>query len=98
MNNMLTIEEVKKHLAVEQDKIEELLSSGKLQAYKIGGAYIRFRKEDVLNLSYELGISKDKGPAKVTFGSRIFDFWRFNNFYIISLALVGALIYLVFAS
>jgi len=85
---MLSIEEVKNYLQVEQDEIERYITQGKLHAYKIGGTYIRFRKEEVLNL---LGSSKKKKerPAML---ARIADFWRFNNFYIVSLMLILILI------
>jgi len=96
MNNMLSLEEVKHFLDVEQEEIERYLSSGKLHAFKIGGAYLRFRKEDVINLRFEIAPSKIKTAPKFSFLSRLLDFWQFNNFYIISLILAGVIIYLIF--
>lgn len=97
MNNMLSLEEVKSFLEVQQPQIEKYLKEGKLHAYKIGGTYIRFRKEEVLNLRYELPRPRDKKAASNrSVFSRIFDFWRFNNFYLISLAVVGGLLFLLF--
>lgn len=94
---MLSIEEVKSFLDVQQPQIEKFLKEGKLHAYKIGGTYIRFRKEEVLTLRHELPRPSDKkAAAKRSFFSRVFDFWRFNNFYIVSLAIVGGLLYLLF--
>lgn len=94
MNSMLSIEEVKNYLQVEQEDIERYISQGKLHAYKIGGTYIRFRKEEVLNLRYDVGSSKKKKERPPVL-SRIADFWRFNNFYILSLTLIGVLIFLL---
>lgn len=88
MNNMLTFEEVKAFLDLEQSELERLLQQGKLHAYKIGGTYIRFRKEEVINLGYEIKPSRPKLPARKTALSVIGDFWRFNNFYIVSLLIV----------
>ena len=98
MNNMLTLEEVKSYLEVEQQEIEKYIGQGKLHAYKIGGTYLRFRKEEVLNLRYELAPAAKKKKPRAGFGSRVYDFWRFNNFYIISLVLVGALVYFLVRS
>jgi len=95
MNNMLTLEEVKGYLEVEQQAVEKYIEQGKLHAYKIGGTYIRFRKEEVLNLRFEVAPSTRKKKANPTLGSRLYDFWQFNNFYILSLALVSALVYLI---
>lgn len=97
MDNMLTVEEVKNFLGVEQADIEKFLKTGKLHAYKIGGTYLRFRKEEVLTLRSEL-FPKKKGGAKVSVFSRIADFWRFNNFYIISLLIVIGLAFLALRS
>ena len=93
MNNMLSFEEVKNFLGLSQEDLEKYLKSGKLRAYKIGGTYLRFRKEEVLNLRSELRPVKAKTSGSA--GSRAADFWRFNNFYIISLLVVVALIALI---
>jgi excisionase family DNA binding protein len=94
MNNMLTIEEVKSFLDVDQTELEKHLKAGKLHAYKIGGTYLRFRKEEVLNLRSELMPKKPAGSS-VSMGSRLGDFWRFNNFYIVSLVIVVAIVVLI---
>ncbi len=94
MNNMLTLEEVKNFLEIDQQQLENHLKQGRLPAYKIGGTYLRFRKEDVLNLHFEHLSKKTKDQSPPLF-SRLYDFWRFNNFYIISLLLVIALVILV---
>lgn len=69
---------------------------GRLHAYKIGGAYLRFRKDEVLNLKQEL-FSGSKKPS-ISLFSRIRNFWRFNNFYIVSLALIAVLLYVMVRS
>lgn len=92
---MLTLEEVKNYLELEQEELENYISQGKLNAYKIGGAYLRFRKEDVLNLRYEIAPSFKKKKNKPNFFTRILDFWLFNNFYILSIILVVTVAYFV---
>ena len=94
MNNMLSLEEVKNFLEIDDPQLEKYLKQGKLSAYKIGGTYLRFRKEDVLNLRFELLPKKGKGQP-VSLLARAGDFWRFNNFYILSLLLVALLAFFV---
>lgn len=94
MNSMLTLEEVKNFLQVSQDEIENLLKNGRLNAYKIGGSYIRFRKEEVMTLRQERQPAKSRSGSRGFF-SRIADLWRFNNFYIVSAVLLGVLIFLI---
>jgi len=93
MNNMLTLDEVKNFLEVEQQVIEKFIQDEVLHAYKIGGVYIRFRKEEVLSLKYDVLLKKKKTGASVSFGQRLWNFWRFNNFYIISVLIIMALAY-----
>lgn len=96
MNNLLSSEEVKRFLEVEEPDLEGLMELGKLHAYKIGGTYLRFRKEEVLNLKQELFSGVKKSP--ISLFSRAHNFWRFNNFYIISLTLIAVLLYVMVRS
>ncbi|EFK96904.1 hypothetical protein LDC_1067 [sediment metagenome] len=99
MNNLLTLEEVKSFLESDQRELEEYIKQGKLRAFKIGGSFIRFRKEEVLTLRHEILPRKGKHASlRPSFFSRIYDFWLFNNFYIISLMIVVALALLVLRS
>ena len=91
MNNMLTLDEVKNFLEVEQQVVEKFIQDGVLHAYKIGGVYIRFRKEEVLSLKYDVLLKKKKTAGPGSFGQRLWNFWRFNNFYIISILIIAAL-------
>lgn len=95
MNNMLTLEEVKDYLEVDQHSIEKFIRQEKLRAYRIGGEYLRFRKEDVLNLQQEiLPAGKLRKPSQ-TFFSRVSDFWRFNNIYLLAVILLVLLTFFV---
>ena len=91
---MLTLEEVKNFLQASQESVEGLLKNGRLHAYKIGGSYIRFRKEEVMNLRQEIRPAHIKGAARSLLG-QLADFWRFNNFYIVSAVLVALLIFFI---
>ena len=91
---MLTAEEVKNFLEVDQPLFDQFLKEGKLHAYKIGGTYLRFRKEDVLNLRAQR-MPKKPRHGKASLLARAGDFWRFNNFYIISLLIALAVIWVV---
>jgi len=93
MNNMLTLDEVKNFLEVEQQVIEKFIQDDVLHAYKIGGVYIRFRKEEVLGLKYDVLLKKKNTGTSGSFGQQLWNFWRFNNFYIISVLIILALAY-----
>lgn len=97
MNNLLSPEEVKRFLEVSEEEIDRYIHQGKLQAYKIGGTYLRFRKEDILTLKQEIHPGK-KTRLAVPWWTRLYDFWRFNNFYILSLIFVALLFYFAIRS
>jgi hypothetical protein len=90
---MLTLDEVKNFLEVEQQVIEKFIQDEVLHAYKIGGVYIRFRKEEVLGLKYDVLLKKKKDGDAGSLGQRLWNFWRFNNFYIISVLIIAVLAY-----
>jgi hypothetical protein len=89
MDNMLTVEEVKRFLEIDEKQLEKYLRQGRLHAYKIGGSYLRFRKDEALNLRHEIVPGGTKNRNSLL--SRIGDFWHFNNFYIISILIVIAI-------
>jgi len=93
VDSLLSAEEVKAFLEVQDPQLNHLIQKGKLQAFKIGGAYLRFRKDEVLAIHQELHPSK-KAKRSTPWFARARDFWRFNNFYILSL-LVIAILFLV---
>lgn len=97
MDNLLSLEEARRFLGFADGEIDRLIQSGKLQAYKIGGTYLRFRKDDILTLKQELRSGKGKAFS-LPWLVRVREFWRFNNFYIISLFLIAVLFFIVIRS
>lgn len=97
MNNLLSAEEVKRFLEIEEPDLKGLVDLGKLHAYRIGGTYLRFRKEEVLNVKQEFQAGKKSGPL-IPWFVRVRDFWRFNNFYILSLLFIVLLFLVVVRS
>ncbi|OQA56780.1 MAG: hypothetical protein BWY42_00811 [Candidatus Omnitrophica bacterium ADurb.Bin277] len=93
MNNMLTLDEVKNYLDIGQPELEKLIRNDLLHAYKVGGVYLRFRKEEVLNLKLDVLPKKKKTGPRVSVWHKVVDFWRFNNFYILSLFVIIGLLY-----
>jgi len=97
VNNLLSAEEVKQLLELDEGRLEHLIQQGKLHAYKIGGTYLRFRKDEVLILNQEFHAHK-KANLSVPWSTRLRNFWRFNNFYILSLLLIAVLVFFVVRS
>jgi len=92
---LLTVREVSIILNVSEKEVMDLAQLGTIPAYKVGGVFLRFKKEQV----YEYCKSAHPSSTKVNFRKtiplqeRISDFFYFNDFYILS----GLLIFLLLA-
>jgi excisionase family DNA binding protein len=128
---LLTIREVAEHLKVSEEEVKRLVDIGEIPAYRIGGSFLRFRREQLDAIQREIdevetdptpkarpALDKRGRPAHTytdlerdikrkepvtrqydyTFTERIKDFFYFNDFYIISFAIIFSLIYLIFRS
>ena len=108
---LLTIEEVARHLGLSEKAVEELVKSGELPAYRIGGSLLRFKKEQLEiyrkrrnsgamargQLSPERRQSiKTSDSAKYSFWEKLEDFLYYNDFYILSLILLILIVLVVF--
>jgi excisionase family DNA binding protein len=51
---LITVKEAAEFLGIPRIKIRELVEKGELPAYKIGGKFIRFRKEQVETIQNEI--------------------------------------------
>ena len=93
----ITLRETAQILAVSEKKVMELIESGKLQAYKIADQFLRLKRSEVVNMrsSGEViseNITYDYSPAE-----KFRDFFYFNDFYLITFAVVGILLYIIFS-
>jgi excisionase family DNA binding protein len=92
MEGMLTLKEVVEYLELEQPEVETLVKKRKLDAYKIGGAFLRFKKDQVVEL--KAALSKRKTSKSAVFFSKSRDLWYFNRVYILSAILLALVFYL----
>ena len=92
---MLTEEEVRSYLGVEGSEIEQLRRRGKLTAFRVGGAYLRYRKDEVIALrngrKFRMPDQFDKNGWDI-----VRDFIIFHGAYIaLSIAVVLLFVYFV---
>lgn len=95
----LTVRDVSLILGISEKEVVDLVDNGTLSAYKIGGIYLRFKKEQINEFKKrtrpappEPGYSADGYP----FAARLGDFFYFNDFYIICALLIALLLYAIF--
>jgi len=95
---LLTVRDVSAILSISEKEVVDLVENGSLPAYKVGGVYLRFKSEQVQQFRKikNPGLHKDEARAKKSAGGGLGDFLYFNDFYIISLIVVAALLFIIF--
>jgi len=106
---LLKIGEVSRFLGISQEAVKGLVKKGELPAYKVGGTFLRFRREQIEAIQKEIperlaGASKPGGFLKTREDAaysesqqdRIADFFYFNDFYIISAIIIFLILWVTF--
>lgn len=90
---LLTIREVSSTLGLTEKEVIDLAENGTIPAYKVGGVYLRFKQGEVEEYRKVLkaGHKQQKTPIR----DILLDFVYFNDFYLVSLLVILALVYVV---
>ncbi|MBN1913520.1 MAG: helix-turn-helix domain-containing protein [Candidatus Omnitrophica bacterium] len=84
---LLTIREVAFILGISEKEVIELAESGLLPAYKVGGVYLRFKREQVEEFKKTFK-HKNAPDAGYPLKEQLSDFFYFNDFYIYSAIII----------
>ena len=92
----VTVREASQILGVSEGKLMALADEKKLQAYKIAGQYLRFKREDVARMKASGVVESETVKFAYTFQERVRDFLVYNDFYITALIIILVLLYIIF--
>jgi excisionase family DNA binding protein len=92
----ITVRETAQIMAVSEKKVMDLIESGSLQAYKIADQFLRLKRNEVVNMISSGQVVSENIAHSYTSGERVRDFFYFNDFYLISLGIIGVLLYIIF--
>ena len=90
---LLTLEEAAGRLGLPAEGIEELILQGKLPSFRLAGNLLRFRLRDVETLRLDRQKRRLRRPSPL---ERIYDFFYFNNFYLIAFLILLTLVAIIF--
>lgn len=95
---LLTVRDVSLLLGISEREVVDLVESGELPAYKVGGVYLRFKKEQIQELlnSNKFSSTKPKPQEDYPIGDKISDFFYFNDFYILAILIIIFLLFIIF--
>ena len=94
---LLTVRDVASILNISEKEVMDLAESGQLPAYKIGGVYLRFRKEQVFDFrkKSQSFLAKPEEQTHYPLKDKISDFFYFNDFYCLTALLVVILLFVI---
>jgi excisionase family DNA binding protein len=92
---LLTVREVSIILSVSEKDVIEMVETGLLPAYKVGGVYLRFKRLQIEEFKKK---SRPEGHKAKTYSlkEKVSDFFYFNDFYILALVIILLLLIVIF--
>jgi len=94
---LLTIRDVSLILGISEKEVVDLAEAGNLPAYKVGGVYLRFKREQIEAFKKSNKAFTYKTPLKkYAFKDRVADFFYFNDFYILSVLIILLMLIIIF--
>lgn len=87
---LLTVRETAQILNITEKQVIDLAEEGKIPAYKVGGVYLRFRREQIADFKKKAVIPNQGSSDHPDYspGERFRDFFYFNDFYILAFLLI----------
>jgi excisionase family DNA binding protein len=95
---LLTVREVSVYLGVSEKEVMDLAEEGSIPAYKVGGLYVRFKKEQIegFRKTFKPHARKTENTGEYPLKSRVGDFLYFNDFYVLSALLITFMLFIIF--
>jgi excisionase family DNA binding protein len=90
---LFTIRETAQFLGITEKNVIDLSEKGIIPAYKVGGIYLRFKKEQLDAIKDSVQPTMKEKYAECSFRDKVSDFLYYNDFYILSLLIISILLY-----
>jgi len=95
---LLTVRDVSIILGISEKEVVDLAENGRLPAYKVGGVFLRFKKEQVMQYKRltNPASARDEAAAGYPLRDKLSDFFYFNDFYIVTTLIISLLLLVIF--
>ena len=95
-NRFLDITEAAHFLNITEQQVKDLVRSGQLDAYQIGGMFLRFKLRQLENFKNRNQAGSEYTQRKQSaFSDSIRDFFYFNDFYLIAVLFIVVLLFII---
>lgn len=96
---LLTIRETAHFLGVSEKEVIDLAHKSVIPAYKIGGVYLRFKKDQIEEIKRTSPLFKEGYVEhKYTIVEKIKDFLYYYDFYFVAAIIIGVLLFFIFTN
>lgn len=94
---LLTVRDVSLILGISEKEVMDLAESGAIPAYKIGGVFLRFKKEQIQEFKKQTRKLHPKTEPNQEYPvkDKISDFFYFNDFYILTVLIIILLLIII---
>jgi len=94
----LTVRDVSSILGISEKEVMDLVDNKRLEAYRVGGVYIRFKQEQIAEFKklFKSSTKRIVSSGKYTLKDKISDFLYFNDFYILSALIILLILIIIF--
>ncbi len=94
-------------LEISEDELKALLQKHQIPSHQVAGAFLRLKKKEIEDLKNRWRIERELFPRpqaslshktsvmRAGFFGSIYDFWYFNDFYILCSVLIILLLYVI---
>ncbi|MCX7927936.1 MAG: helix-turn-helix domain-containing protein [Candidatus Omnitrophica bacterium] len=96
-DKLLTVREVAQILKCSEKEVIDLAEEGKIPAYKIGGQYLRFQRQQIEEFKQKQPIVLSSLKQE-SLWDKLIDFFYFNDFYIVSALIIILLFFIIIRS
>ncbi len=93
---LLTVRDVSLFLGISEKEVLDLVENGVVPAYKVGGLYLRFKRNQIEEAKSKGLISASSSSSQYTFAERSSDFFYYNDFYIAAFVFILLMLVLIF--
>ena len=97
-SQFISVRETSQILSISEKKVMELIQDRKLQAYRIADKFLRLKKSEVLSLRNSGSVSVETTKIEYTSSDKFKDFFYFNDFYLLAIAIIAGLLIFILRS
>lgn len=92
---LLTTREASHFLGISEKEVIDLANNNLMAHFKLGGEFLRFRREDLINIKPLIKKKYNLPEKKHLRRELLREFFYFNDFYIISGAIIITLVFII---